>query len=61
MWPKPNEEEIKETVPFAIVQKRIGYLGIVNQSGESLYTKNYKSLITEIQMERCPTVTDWKN
>ena len=45
-----TEREIKETIPFTIVTKRIQYLG-KNQTKETkdLYVENYKTLMKEIK------------
>ena len=43
------EKEIKETIPFTIVTKRIKYLGIyLPKETEELYIENYKTLMKEI-------------
>ena len=45
-----SEREIKETIPFTIVSKRIKYLGInLAKEAKDLYYKNYKTLITETE------------
>ena len=39
-----TEREIKETIPFTIVTKRIKYLGIIlPKETKDLYIKNYKT------------------
>ena len=38
-----SEREIKESIPFTIVTKRIKYLGI-NLLKETNYTENYKTM-----------------
>ena len=46
-----TEREIKETIPFTIVMKRIKYLGInLPKETEDLYIENYKTLITKSKM-----------
>ena len=46
-----SEREIKESVPFTIVTKRIKYLGINLPRGtKDLYTENYKTLMNQ---KRC--------
>ena len=52
-----SEREMKETIPFTIVTKRITYLGInLSKEVKDLYLENYKTLMKEIkddkQMER---------
>ena len=45
-----TEREIKETIPFTIVMKRIKYLGInLTKETKDLYTENYKTLMKENQ------------
>ena len=46
-----NEKiEIKETIPFTIVMKRIKYLGIyLPKETKDLYIENYKTLVKEIK------------
>ena len=47
---KRSEREIKETIPFTIVSKRIRYLGInLPREAKDLYSKNYKTLMKEIK------------
>ena len=48
---KLPEREIKKTIPFTLVSKRIKYLGInLTKEGEKkLNTKNCKTLIKEIE------------
>jgi len=44
------EREIKETIPFTIVTKRVKYLGIyVPKETKDLYIENYKTLMKEIK------------
>ena len=45
-----KQREIKETIPFTIVMKRIKYL-VINLSKETkdLYIENYKTLMKEIK------------
>ena len=45
-----SEREIKETIPFTIVSKRIKYLGInLPEKTKDLYCENYKTLMKEIE------------
>ena len=45
-----TEREIKETIPFTIVMKRIKYLGInLPKETKDLYIENYKTPIKEIK------------
>ena len=45
-----TEREIKETIPFTIVMKRIKYLGIyLPKETKDLYIENYKTLVKEIK------------
>ena len=45
-----TEREIKETIPFTIVMKRIKYLGInLPKETKDLYIENYKTLMKEIK------------
>jgi len=47
---KKTEKEVKETIPFTIVMKRIKYLGInLPKETKDLYMENYKTLIKEIK------------
>ena len=47
---KKKEREIKETISFAIVMKRIKYLGInLPKESKDLYIENYKTLVKEIK------------
>ena len=47
---KTPEKEVKETIPFTIVTKRIKYLGInLPKETKDLYIENYKTLIKEIK------------
>ena len=40
------EREIRKTIPFTIVSKRIKYLGInLTKEVKDLYSENYKSLL----------------
>ena len=44
-----SKREIKETIPFTIVSKRIKYLGInPPKETKDLYSENYKTLMKEI-------------
>ena len=43
---KKSDREIKESIPFTIVTKRIKYLGInLSKGTKELYTENYKTLM----------------
>ena len=45
-----SEREIKESIPFTIVTKRIKYLGInLPKETKELYTENYKTIMKEIK------------
>ena len=45
-----SEREIKESIPFTTVTKRIKYLGInLTKGTKELYTENYKTLMKEIK------------
>ena len=45
-----TEREIKETIPFTIVMKRIKYLGInLSKDTKDLYRENYKTVMKEIK------------
>ena len=45
-----TEREIKETVPFTIVTKKIKYLGInLLKETKDQYIENYKTLMKEIK------------
>ena len=45
-----SEREIKESIPFTIVTKRIKNLGInLSKETKELYTENYKTLMEEIK------------
>ena len=47
---KISEREIRETIPFTIVTKRIKYLGIkLPKEVKDLYSENYKTLMKEIK------------
>ena len=43
-----TEKILEEIMPFTIAQKRIKYLRI-RREVQSLYTKNYKTLLNEIE------------
>ena len=44
------EREIKETIPFTTVTKKIKYLGIyLPKETKDLYIENYKTLMKEIK------------
>ena len=54
-----TEREIKETIPFTVVTKRIKYLGInLPKETKDLYIENYKTLMKEIKDDtnRCRNV-----
>ena len=43
---KVSGKEIKETIPFTIISKRIKYLGInLPKKAKDLYSENYKKLM----------------
>jgi len=45
-----TEREIKKTIPFTIVPKRIKYLGISStKEVKDLYSENYKALLKETE------------
>ena len=53
-----SEREIKESIPFTIVTKRIKYLGInLPKETKELYTENYKTLMKEIKGD----INRWRN
>ena len=53
-----TEREIKETIPFTIVKKRIKYLGIsLPKETKDLYIGNYKTLMKEIKDD----TNRWRN
>ena len=53
-----SEREIKETLPFTIVTKRIKYLGInLPKEAKDLYSENYKILLKEIK----DNTNRWRN
>ena len=55
---KKTEKEVKETIPFTIVMKRIKYLGInLPKETKDLYMENYKTLIKEIKDD----TNRWRN
>ena len=44
-----KQKEIKETIPFTIVMKRIKYLGMnLPKETKDLYIENYKTLMKEL-------------
>ena len=46
---KKSEREIKESIPFTIVTKRINCLGVnLPKETKELYAENYKTLMKEI-------------
>ena len=58
----PNNErspsEIEETIPFAIAEKEIKYLGInLPKETKDLYTENYRTLVKEIKED----TNRWRN
>ena len=53
-----TEREIKETIPFTIIMKRIKYLGIyLPKETKDLYIENYKTLMKEIKED----TNRWRN
>ena len=53
-----KQKEIKETIPFTIVMKRIKYLGInLHKETKDLYIENYKTLMKEIKED----TNRWRN
>ena len=45
-----SEREIKKSIPFTVVTKRIRYLGInLPKETKELYTENYETLMKEIK------------
>ena len=54
-----TEREIKETIPFTIVTKRIKYLGVYLPKGKKkdLYIENYKTLMKDIKED----TNRWRN
>ena len=55
---KTPEKEVKETIPFTIVTKRIKYLGInLPKETKDLYIENYKTVIKEIK----ENTNRWRN
>ena len=53
-----TEREIKETIPFTIVTKRIKYLGInLPKETKDLCIENYKTLVKEIKDD----TNRWRN
>ena len=53
-----TEKEIKETIPFTIVTKRIKYLGInLPKETKDVYMDNYKTLVKEIK----EVTNRWRN
>ena len=53
-----TEREIKETIPFTIVMKRIKYIGInLPQETKDVYIENYKTLMKEIKDD----TNRWRN
>ena len=53
-----TEREIKETIPFTIVTKRIKYLGInLPKETKDLYIENYKTFLKEIKDD----TNRWRN
>ena len=59
---KVSGKEIKETIPFTIISKRIKYLGInLPKERKDLYLKNYKMLMKEIKEDtnRTSLVAQW--
>ena len=55
---KRSEREIKETIPFTIVTKRIKYLGInLPKEAKDLYSENYKILMKETKDD----INSWRD
>ena len=55
---KKTEREIKETIPFITVMKKIKYLGInLPKETKDLYIENYKTLMKEIKDD----TNRWRN
>ena len=53
-----TEREIKETIPFNIVMKKIKYLGIyLPKETKNLYIENYETLMKEIKDD----TNRWRN
>ena len=53
-----KQKEIKETIPFTIVTKRIKYLGInLHKETKDLYIENYTTLMKEIKDD----TNRWRN
>ena len=54
-----TEREIKETIPFTIVTKRIKYLGVYlpKEKKKDLYIENYKTLMKDIKED----TNRWRN
>ena len=53
-----QKKDIKETIPFTIVMKRIKYLGInLHKETKDLYIENYKTLMKEIKED----TNRWRN
>ena len=53
-----TEREIKETIPFITVMKKIRYLGIyLPKETKDLYIENYKTLMKEIKDD----TNRWRN
>ena len=57
-----TERQIKETIPFTTVMKRIKYLGInLSKETKDLCIENYKTLMKEIKDDtnRCRNIDQW--
>ena len=55
---KVARREIKKTIPFTMVPKRIKYLEInLTKEGRDLYSENHKTLMKEIE----DNTNKWKN
>ena len=53
-----TERDIKETIPFTIMMKRMKYLGInLPKETKDLYIENYKTLMKEIKDD----TNRWRN
>ena len=52
-----DQKEIRETIPYTIVSKRIKYLGInLPKETKDLYSENYKMVMKEMK-----DTNKWKN
>ena len=49
---EPIQREIRKTIPFTIISKRIKYLGVnLTKEGKDLYPEIYKTLLTEVKKD----------